>query len=107
MITQRFLTLASVVTFGLVSSQCALYQNWRGEGHSEPDAQFVNSIPSAAVDFTYEPPHYLPRMPDVGPVAGKLLSERTYEFGGRKYLEQRIMLSENPLETELRVTQIP
>lgn len=105
--TPRFLIFGLLVTCATVTTQCALYQNWRPAPAPEEPPQFSNSLPSPQEVFVYQPPQYVSRMPVVVPVAGTLMSERTYEFGGRKYLEQRILLSEFPLETELRVTQIP
>lgn len=45
-------------------------------------------------------------MPKVPAAGGRVVSETNYEMNGRKYLQQRIVIRENPLETEVRTIQI-
>lgn len=103
----RFLSLGFIVGCVAALSQCALYQNWRGEYVTSENADLSLALPAHDDGLSYQLPLHVSRMPTVALVDRQLLSEKTYSFGGRKYLEQRILLSETPLETELRVTQIP
>ena len=46
------------------------------------------------------------KMPQVPAAGGRVVSETKYEMNGRKYLQQRIVIRENPLETEVRTIQV-
>lgn len=46
------------------------------------------------------------KMPKVPAAGGRVVSETNYQMNGRKYLQQRIVIRENPLETEVRTIQI-
>lgn len=41
-----------------------------------------------------------------GPRPGDIVSERVFTFAGKRFVEQRIILTTEPYETELRTIQI-
>jgi hypothetical protein len=38
---------------------------------------------------------------------GRVIDRKTYEMGGKKYVQKRILISENPLETQLICHEVP
>lgn len=99
--------LASVLTAGALLSQCALKDEWSKSAVSPAEPIQVVPLPSGAVaPLPAAPKPYVSKMPVVKPIEGRLLSESTFEINGRKFLQQRIVIREVPLETEQRITQI-
>jgi hypothetical protein len=97
----RLLPIVALTACAVVSSQCAMYEQWVEDLGRARNPEIVKWEP---VPMPLTP--QLSVMPVVTPVKGRLVSESTYAFGGRTFLEQRVVVRESPLETELRITQI-
>lgn len=103
--TLACLVLALLASSGL--SQCTIYDNWLENRHRARNPIIVEPLPQPVASATPTTAPPVPQMPVVKPLSGRLLSEQVFEVDGRKFLQQRIVIRESPLETELRVTQIP
>ena len=98
-------TLCCTVTAlmaGVFLSQCTIKESWRNS--ALPPSEPIQAGDTTSLQVAPRP--QISKMPVVKPVMGRLLSESTFELNGRKFLQQRIVIRENPLETELRVTQV-
>ncbi len=61
---------------------------------------------SSTGEFSNSPSDTVNTDPRLTPVPERVVSERTFDLGNKRFIERRVVLSESPYETENRVVQV-